>query len=148
VTLATNTSYAINNSSITNPYYSYDANPAGYPTWFSFTDNSTWNGTPPTTPTTVAQFSAVGNICFFRYYQTNTGAGSSSSNLTISQPIPSTISASIYHDIVTAYVSTNDDTVAGALVTVYGILYSNTLIYNFFSSGAYKAAWIQGFYAF
>lgn len=37
VTIAVNTDYTIANATITSPFYSYQANPQGYPTWFNWT---------------------------------------------------------------------------------------------------------------
>lgn len=150
VTVATNTDFTIANSAITNPQYSYAANPAGWPTWFTFTHNATWNGTPPTTPTTVAQFSTMGQMCYYRFYQTNTGAGASNNTITINQPIPSSISASIYHDGGVGYYSSADNTSLAnqAPAMFYCMLFSNTLIYGSATNIAAKAAWLQGFYSF
>lgn len=150
VTVATNTDYTIANSAITLPFYSYAANPAGWPTWFTFTHNATWNGTPPTTPTTVAQFSTIGQMCYYRFYQTNTGAGTNNNTITINQPIASSISASIYHDGGVGYYSSNDNTGLPnqAPAMFYCILFSNTLIYGSCTNIAAKAAWLQGFYSF
>lgn len=148
VTIATNTDFTLANTTISSPYYSYQVNPQGYPTWFTYSSSPTWGGTPPTTPTTVAQFSVVGSQCFYRFYQTNTGAGSTNSQLVINQPIPSNISASIYHDIGTGYVSTAETSAAPALITAYALPLADTTIFIGFASMSAKAAWAQGFYRF
>lgn len=147
VTLAANTDFSINNSAITNPFYSYQGNPQGYPGWFNFTHNATWSGTPPTTPTTIAQFSVIGTQCFYRFMQTNTGAGASNGQITINQPVPSNISSSTYHDSGTSNFSTADNT-NPLNNSAQCYLFSNTLIYGEIAAISAKAVHLQGFYSF
>lgn len=69
VTLIANSDYSIANSAITAPFYSYQANPQGYPGWFTYA--TTWTGFSPA-PTYPFKFAASGNTCFVTQ---NTGAG-------------------------------------------------------------------------
>lgn len=64
ITFATSTDYALANSAITNPYYSYQANPQGWPTWFNFTCTTTANGGGSFTPSfRDARFAVSGRVC-------------------------------------------------------------------------------------
>lgn len=62
VTIAVNTDYTIANAAITDNYYSYAANPQGYPNSFAYTTTVTCpSGTAPTYTTNTGRFSIVGN---------------------------------------------------------------------------------------
>lgn len=76
VTLFATSDYSIANSAITNPYYSYQVNPQGYPNWFNYT-GETWNGfsTNPTGGT--YRYSVIGNTITVQL-----GRGSGVSNAT------------------------------------------------------------------
>lgn len=148
ITVATNTDFTINNSAITNPFYSYAANPAGYPTWFNFAPSETWDGTPPSSNQhVVAQFSIIGSTCFYRFYTSYTGAGTANTTLHIVQPVPSIVSASIYHNSGMGFFSSATDASAPTASSNMH-LFSNTLIYLLVGSIAAKAAQMNGFYAF
>lgn len=64
VTFITSTDYALANSAITNPYYSYEANPQGFPNWFNYTPTTAAVGGGSFTPAfRIARFSVQGNTC-------------------------------------------------------------------------------------
>ena len=49
VTIIVNTDYTIANAEITSPYYSFAANPQGWPGWFNYSPTLTgWSVVPPT----------------------------------------------------------------------------------------------------
>jgi hypothetical protein len=63
VTLFANNDFAIANSTITNPYYSYDVNPQGFPNRFAYTPTyAASSGTYSATD--AAYFTVVGRMCF------------------------------------------------------------------------------------
>lgn len=62
VTIFVNTDYTIANSSITDNYYSYQANPQGYPGWFNYTPTYTGFSSAPT-GTGHARFVVIGRTC-------------------------------------------------------------------------------------
>lgn len=82
VTLIANTDYAINNSAITNPFYSYDASPQGYPTWFN-TVVGAWVGFSAN-PVSLIRFAVIGNMITLLI---NTGIGTSN-NTSFSITLP------------------------------------------------------------
>lgn len=87
VTIAVNNDYTIANAAITLPYYSYQANPQGYPGWFTFTPSETWSN-PPTSRTTYARYSVVGRQLTMLFGTQGTANGSNSSaNIQITAPI-------------------------------------------------------------
>jgi hypothetical protein len=67
--------YTLANATITNPYYSYQANPQGYPTFFNWTPTWSKSGTPPSigNGTIVGKMMVVGNAV---YYYIKVTAGS------------------------------------------------------------------------
>ncbi len=64
VTIAVNTDYTIANAAITLPYYSYQASPQGYPSWFAFTP--AWDNITEGSGTNVGAFSLTGKTVNFR----------------------------------------------------------------------------------
>lgn len=85
VTIAVNTDYTIANAAITSPYYSYQANPQGYPTWFAYTPSFTGFSS---NPTMIARFSILGNMCTF-YHVTTVDGTSNATTKTITLPVAS-----------------------------------------------------------
>ncbi len=62
--------YTLANAAISVNYYSYMANPRGYPGWFAFTPSLTgFSGTPTVN---VARFMVIGNTCFIKLDATGT----------------------------------------------------------------------------
>lgn len=99
VTLAPNSDYSIANAAIDAMYYSYQASPQGYPTYFNFTVTPTCpSGTAPTYSTSQGTFSVNGGTVVVQYYLSNsTGgtAGASANPLYLNTPIrPSTATRS------------------------------------------------------
>ena len=85
VTIAVNTDYTIANAAITSPYYSYQAKPQGYPSFFNYTPTYAGFSANPTTGT--AFFSVNGGIC--HVFHTESAAGTSNAtSFTITTPFP------------------------------------------------------------
>lgn len=87
VTVTAGDDYSLANAAITDNYYSYQANPQGFPTWFAYTPSivAGFSGTPTVSP---AQFSVIGNACIF---QVSTISGTSNAtSFQISAPITAT----------------------------------------------------------
>lgn len=88
VTLAPNDDYSVNNSAIQNPYYSYQVNPQGYPTWFNYTPTLTWTGTAPTgDPVGLSIFKIDGSSCTLNISYYNYTAGSNVTALEVTIPV-------------------------------------------------------------
>lgn len=101
VTLAANSDYSIANAAIDSMYYSYQAAPQGYPTYFNFTVTPTCpGGTAPTYTTSQGTFSVNGGTVLVQYYLRNTTggtAGASANPIYLNTPIrPSTATRSGY----------------------------------------------------
>ncbi len=86
VTIAVNTDYTIANAAITSPYYSYAANPQGYPGWFNWTPTFTGFSADPTN--TFHRFSVVGKQCFINIRH-NTDGTSNATGFSLTLPITS-----------------------------------------------------------
>lgn len=84
VTLIANSDYAIANSAITAPFYSYQANPQGYPGWFNYTP--TWGGFSVNPTTAYCRFAAVGNTCFIEEKASANGT-SNANTFTFTAPV-------------------------------------------------------------
>lgn len=89
VTIAVNTDYVITNTTLSSPFYSYQANPRGYPTWFNYTLAYTGFSSNPTS--VVSRFAVVGKKCFLTWIEGVNGTSNSTSK-TISLPIPASAS--------------------------------------------------------
>lgn len=93
VNLAVNTDYTIDSGSptITNPYYSYAANPQGYPGWFAYAPTYGGFSSPPTND---EFFAVVGRVC--TVIIADAGAGTSNAtNLTFTLPIASAMACQL-----------------------------------------------------
>jgi hypothetical protein len=84
VTLAPNSDYSLANSAITNPYYSYEANPQGYPTWFNYAPTFSGFSTNPSTVT--SRFEITGTACTLSV-EVDTGGTSNSTSFTMTSPV-------------------------------------------------------------
>jgi len=84
VTIAVNTDYTIANAAISAPFYSYQANPQGYPGIFNFSE--TWGGfsTPPSGG--YCSYSIVGRMCTFQIYRSTGTSNATSTTATL--PVP------------------------------------------------------------
>ncbi len=89
VTIAVNTDYTIANASITDNYYSYMANPQGYPTWFNWTPTYGALGsmTFGTVSTAYAKYKIDGSSLTFRINFSGTTGGSASNGITFTIPV-------------------------------------------------------------
>ena len=85
VTLIANNTYAIGNTTLTAPRYSYAANPQGYPTWFAWTPTLGNYSTPPSN--TLYRFRVVGSECFIVMREATLGVSANGSAKTYSLPV-------------------------------------------------------------
>lgn len=84
VNLASNTDYSIANLAITAPYYSYQANPQGYPTFFNYTPTYTGFSVDPTS--VASRFRITGRELYLYIAQTTNGT-SNATGFTMSAPV-------------------------------------------------------------
>ena len=91
LTFAVNTDYTVANSAITDFYYSHQANPLGYPGWFSFTPSIAYTGgSAPTSPTAQkCKFYIVGTSITVNLFVTYGGAGSGNTSAALTLPVAS-----------------------------------------------------------
>lgn len=88
VNLIPTSDYSVANAAITNPYYSYAANPQGFPTWFVYVPtvtpagSMTWGSDDST-----GLWSAQGSCITFWFQARGTTGGSASSGLGVSLPV-------------------------------------------------------------
>lgn len=83
------TDYTLANSAISANYYSYQANPQGYPTWFNYTPTLSAASPMTYTSTSVnnARFRVNGQACHVFVDFTGTTGGTASSSLSFSLPV-------------------------------------------------------------
>lgn len=86
VTLVANSDYSLANSAITNPFYSYQANPQGYPGWFNYTPTYTGFSANPTTGS--SRFNIIGTRCLIQHSESVAGT-SNATGFTFSLPVNS-----------------------------------------------------------
>lgn len=84
VTLIVNTDYTLVSAAITDPAYSYAANPQGYPGWFTYAPTIAGFSADPTS--TAYRWSVHGNTCFMVHRQGVAGT-SNATTLNISLPV-------------------------------------------------------------
>ncbi len=83
VTVTGGTDYTLANAAISAPFYSYQANPQGFPGWFNYTPTLTGG----TSPSTTCRFAVVGRIVTVELFgQIST---SNATTFTATLPIPS-----------------------------------------------------------
>jgi hypothetical protein len=87
VTITGGTDYTLANAIISDPYYSYEASPQGYPSYFNYTPTFTGFSANPTN--IAARFSVVGGICHVKYY--SDPGTSNATTFTVTLPIASLI---------------------------------------------------------
>lgn len=96
VTIMAGTAYTLANSAITNPFYSYQLIPQGWPNWFNYNGNPIgWSSLT----TNDATFSVVGGVCYIDIAFTGT---SNSTGVSFSLPIPAGIGSSVSYSSVSA----------------------------------------------
>jgi len=86
VNITAGTDYTLANAAITNPFYSYQANPQGYPGTFNYTPTLTGFSSNPTD--VIGHFSVIGNECSVVVDDSGNGT-SNSTGKTWSLPITS-----------------------------------------------------------
>lgn len=96
LTVAVNTDHVLANETWTQPYYSHEATPVGYPQWFNYTPTlSVSGGTAPTyTLEFVNRYCKVGRICtvYGKWYNCSGGtAGAGGNDIEITLPFPAYI---------------------------------------------------------
>lgn len=123
VTIAVNTDYTIANAAISANYYSYQANPQGYPGWFAYTP--TWTGfSADPTYAVSPRFCVIGTTCFMRGVASANGT-SNSANMYMTLPVEAGQSTSLQN--------------AGRAVDNGAILTSPAMVN--FTSGSDSAIW-------
>ncbi len=123
VTIAVNNDYTIANAAITSPYYSYQANPQGYPSHFTYTPTLTnitiGNGTA------TGRYAQIGSLAFFSFNLTCGSTTSMGTNPIFTVPVVpkysnSIVIASLLLDSGTAsYFSTSVNESVGTKENVY-----------------------------
>ena len=95
VTITGGSDYTLANAVITDNFYSYAANPQGYPTWFNYVPpNET--GWSDANPWLTAKFSVLGKVCTLEIY----GEGTSDSTSTSFDAPIATTDTSLYYQAV------------------------------------------------
>lgn len=84
VTVTGGSDYSLANAAITLPFYSKDATPQGFPTWFNYTP--TWTGFTAAVPTGTVKFSIYGRACTV-YVGADTAGTSNSTGFSMSVPV-------------------------------------------------------------
>ena len=116
VTIAVNTDFVIANATISDNFYSYSANPQGYPGQFNYTPTLTSSGTVPTFTTVAGSYSIVGRTITLManfFHKTGGTAGSGSNPLYFVLPITSSSSQNVlgggaaYNGVDSMYVLTS-----------------------------------------
>ena len=149
VTIIVNTDYTIANAEITSPYYSYAANPQGWPGWFAWSPTLTGYSANPTNA--VYRFTVNGTLLNFIIREAGNGT-SNAATLTISTPVTAKVYSGALWGGAAAYVDN------GSASTVYGrwVIGSGesaltfgvnpTASGGFTSSGSKRISFCQGFY--
>lgn len=91
VTIAVNNDYTIANAVITDNYYSYSANPQGYPGWFSYTP--TFGGFSAS-PVVECKYSINGRLFHMQIVRTS-GGTSNATSFTISIPFTAALATNV-----------------------------------------------------
>lgn len=108
ITFATSTDYALANSAITNPYYSYESSPQGYPHWFNFTPTVVANGGGSFTPSwRVARFNISGGSCFMNLTTNAHTIAGTVNSLDIDLPINNVETTTGYEEGLTGFSQTS-----------------------------------------
>ena len=84
VTLMATSDYSINNSAITNPYYSYQPNPQGFPSGFNFTP--TFGGFSADPTMQIVRYSTSGRTIFYMGVASGNGT-SNNATTTVTAPV-------------------------------------------------------------
>lgn len=98
VTIAVNNDYVIADAAISANYYSYQQNPQGYPTWFTYSPS--WSGTSGSAGTfaatnTGAKFKIDGSACTFFINNLITNKGSWSGEVLVTLPVANASAAQV-----------------------------------------------------
>ena len=86
VTVTGGTDYALANAAITNPYYSHEASPQGFPTWFSYTPTASPQTGSITAETVTGKFMINGRSLFVMVSDNITNKGTWVNQLFFSLP--------------------------------------------------------------
>ncbi len=96
LTIAVNTDYVVTNAAITLNYYSHEASPIGYPTYFAYTPTVTAGAGSITTYTATGRYNQIGKKVSFEANAIITDNGTGSSNLIFTLPIATGVSNGFY----------------------------------------------------
>lgn len=81
VTITGGTDYSLTNTTISSPYYSYEANPQGYPGYFNYTPTVTAGSGSFTSVSATGRASIFGNTCIDTQLITNTTNGTAATDI-------------------------------------------------------------------
>lgn len=108
-----------------------------------------WTGTDPTTPTTTARYKLRGTSCKFDFRQTNTGAGSSNTEVNFTLPFVAAFADAFQTSLVLNGYGSTTDSSGSATTAARPIIYGTTAVqvYVIFASTiAGRAAYCNGEY--
>ncbi len=123
VTIMAGTDYTLANAAISANYHSYDANPQGYPGWFTFTTSASGFSS---LSTNVGRFNVCGRVVTLALWIQGT---SNATTMTITLPVPAATSPSEQVSVIR--VETGSAFTAGLAEIAPG---TSTTVMNFFSS--------------
>lgn len=87
VTITGGDDYTLANAAISANYYSYAANPQGYPGWFNFATSVSQGGFSSPPAVELCRFSVIGRTCQYVFGNYNTSGTSNATTFTVSLPI-------------------------------------------------------------
>jgi hypothetical protein len=90
--------YTVADAAITNPHYSHQSNPLGFPDWFNWTPTLT-GGSSDLSGFTTAKFSIKGTVLYFMFWATGKDVTGSAGEIQITLPITGLIAQQqlVYH---------------------------------------------------
>lgn len=133
------TDYTLANAAITSPYYSYQLNPQGYPTWFAY--STTWGGFSAN-PNGTFRFSVVGTVASVQYIPNSAGT-SNATSLTFTLPIAAADTTTVMSFCYVKDNSSNSDT--AGYVTITGSSTTAT-VFRAFSSSTWTGSGAKDFF--
>lgn len=131
LTIAVNTDYVVTNAAISANYYSHEANPMGFPSYFSFTVTANGFSNPPTSMTGI--YSTVGRMITVSYRMPNNGTSNSTA---FSVNLPVTVNGTSSNTYTNQVVGANDNGAYKTNVSCNVISGGTTLIFNLDGGGS------------
>ncbi len=146
VTIAINTDYTITNAAITLPYYSYQASPQGYPTWFTFAPTYSAGGSMTYTSvvTDTAKIALQGKVFFFEIGARGTTGGTANADIFVGNVPASPVAASF--NVGGGAVMYDSSTKGGSWYFNSGVIIFNKYDGSVWGLGATKDVKACGFY--